>query len=312
VAPISWKADLPRPLKQRYPLVKPKERPVTLAIGVSCYDGVVLGVDGQLSVDNAKLTTQKITWFFPFSDYQLVFAAQGHGDPSRLAIDLIRKTLSAQVHRHLTVSEITAYISSCLDFIYRNHIDAAPSADERSWLNFSLLIAIRQERSAQLFRTNRDMVVPINPRPHPWWCLGVGTEFANYALSLLLDPHCSAEVAAQVVAYIIGEANELVEGVGKGTDVHVLQNDGTHWSFSAPDIRQLENEFSEFFLSLRDIVSCVDTETVGDSTAKLRLAYLEQKIFSMRSSQRLRKEREARQQASVRARRPNHESPTGD
>ena len=66
---IRQKIECPQPLKhKRYPLVNSNDRVLTLAIGVSCDDGVVLGVDGQLSVDNSKLPTQKINWFFPASN----------------------------------------------------------------------------------------------------------------------------------------------------------------------------------------------------------------------------------------------------
>ena len=285
---------------------------MTIAIGVLCNDGVVLGVDAQLSVDGAKLVTPKIVLFAPVSNYHLVVGVQGHGDASSLAIDSMRETLAHEfTGKPATVSEITAYIGECLAAVFRDHIDSAP-ADERNYLSFSLLIAIHQERNVHLFRTNRAMVVPVKSRPHPWWCMGVGFEFANYALDLLLHPHCSVEVAAQVAAYVIAVTKDSVEGVGKDTDVHVIQNDGRHWSLSLPDLREIEKHFQEFFRAFREVVSSVDAASISDEGAKMRLGFLEKGILALRASQLKRQQQAAKRLAESQEAPPDHQSTTAD
>ncbi len=272
---------------------------MTIAIGIICNGGVVLGVDGQLSLDGTKLVTKKIHMFPPVADYHMVAAIEGHEDPCRLALEQIQETHEKEFSgRSPTIQEIRQWTGACLAKIFKEEIDTAP-VEQQPDLNFSLFLAIRKERERRvhLFRTNRSMVVEVKQRPRPWWCMGYGFDIANYALDLLLEVDCTLDAAAQVVAYVIKATQDAKEYVGMGSDVHVIQNDGRHWNFSAPDLRELETNFAEFFKLLRYVISSVDASRIPDGSMKKRIEILERQLYTLRQAQRKRHQEEARQRA---------------
>lgn len=263
---------------------------MTIALGILCSDGVVLGVDSEISVDGGKVAGPKIQVFWEaLPDYNIVSASSGHADSVETARGEIEFELEKFRGKNPVVRELRQSISDALGRVYVQHIDPLPQ-EERQQMDFSLLLAIRIGRTARLFRTNRAQVVEQRPR----WCIGSGKEFADYLLELYLGNRPPVELAAQTAAYVIGITKEHIDGVGHATDVHILQSSGRHWRLSPPEIEELEKNFDSFFKALHNVVACVDSLTVAEDGIDWRIELLKNSLGELRATQRKRLERSAK------------------
>ena len=143
--------------------------------------------------------------------------------------------------------------------------------------------------------------------------MGVGDQFARYALAALLGNHPSVEVASQVAAYIIGMTKESVQGVGFAADVHILQDDGRHWGLLLPDVKATEASFATLMQEFRYAITAIDPVTVPDSEQiRERLLRMETPIVAMRALHARRAIRSAKMRAAIQEDRPVLESTKHD
>jgi len=115
--------------------------------------------------------------------------------------------------------------------------------------------------------------------------MGSGKEFADYAFGLFLEEHPSVELAAQLAVYVIDVTKDNIEGVGHFTDVHVIQSSGLHWSFSAPEVREIEGAFDEFFKTLRYVIHVADSKATSEELIPVMLNSLGDKVKTLRAAQ---------------------------
>lgn len=255
---------------------------MTLALGVLCTGGVVLGVDTKISVDGGKIGRPKIQVFWEaLPDYNVVSASCGHADSIESARVEIAEELEKFKGKKPVVREIRKAISEALSRVYVQHIDPLPSVEERGLMDFTLLLAIRIGRTARLFRTNRAQVVEQTSR----WCIGSGKEFSDYIFDLLLDNNPTTELAAQLAVYVIDVTKEHVEGVGHFTDVHIIQSDGRHWSIFAPEVKEIESGFDELFKTLRHVIELADSRHSSEESIPAMLGFLGDRIKNLRAAQ---------------------------
>lgn len=305
--PYRIRHDLHRvvPLKHRR-----YSKRMTLALGILCRGGVVLGVDTEIGVDGGKIGGPKIQVFWrSLPDYNVVSASAGHADSIETARVEIEESLDRlDKTKRPAVKEIRRAISEALQRVYTQHIDPLPSLEERNFMDFTLLLAIRVGRSARLFRTNRAQVVEQDNR----WCMGSGKEFADYLFDTLLDNHPSFELAAQLAAYVIDVTKDHIDGVGHISDVHVIEANGNHWSLYAPQIQQIETAFAEFFKTLRSVIDTADPRFTSEESVPIMLGFLGDRIRDLRTAQNERMELRARIQASIEANLQDPQPTTGD
>jgi 20S proteasome alpha/beta subunit len=272
---------------RRYPCETNKDKNMTLALGILCRSGVVLGVDTEISVDGGKVGGPKIQVFWDaLPNYNVVSASCGHADSVESAREEITEELEHFKGKNPAVREIRKAISDALARVYTQHIDPLPSIEERGFMDFTLLLAIRVGRSARLFRTNRAQVVEQPSR----WCMGSGKEFADHLFGTLLGERPSHDLAAQLAVHVIAATKDNMDGVGHSTDVHVLQSDGEHWSFTAPQIEQTEKDFTEFFGSLRGVLETADASAMPEESISTMLGLMGEKVHRLRKSQKARQE----------------------
>jgi hypothetical protein len=260
---------------------------MTLALGILCRSAVVLGVDTEITVDGGKIGGPKIQMFWEaLPGYNVVSASCGHSDSIESARAEIAEELERFKDKTPVVREIRKAIGDALSRVYVQHIDPLPSLEERNFMDFALLLAIRIGRTVRLFRTNRAQVVEQPSR----WCMGSGKEFADHLFGILLGERPSHELAAQLAVHVIAATKDNVEGVGHFTDVHVIQSDGEHWSFTAPQIEQTERDFMGFFKSLRAVLETADATSLPEQAIPTMLGIMGDSIKNLRQSQRARQD----------------------
>jgi hypothetical protein len=260
---------------------------MTIALGVMCDDGVVLGVDLQYTQDATKTPGQKMFWLCPGKPYSVLIAAAGNPDSAKEVAALSESSILATYPDSLpTTDQIKACIQAALKRVYFEHIDPAP-VKERYGLQCDLLVGIRVGYDVSLFHSNRTLLVQDKDTK----CLGIGLFFSNYALASMLPLMPSVDIAAQVVTYTIALAKDFVEGIGHGSDVHMLYSNGRHDSFTLPEQQEIESAFGVLFGNLQAAITCIDTDVVPDDGVALRAQWLGDAINNLRSLQRKRRTR---------------------
>jgi 20S proteasome alpha/beta subunit len=288
------------PQRRRYPWEKPREAPVTIALGIACDDGVVLGVDNEYSRNPIKTKGQKLfpipSVIQPNDGYGILAAGSGNPDSVKKIVETIDKTLASEtIGGTPTLELLLLHIENSIATVFAQHIDFAP-VEQRQELHCDLLFAIWiRNQGTRLFRSNRTMLLEERKRA----CIGNGLYLAEYVMDVILPHFLSVEEAKCLAVYMIGEAKDYIEHVGGQSIVHTLHRDGTHSRLLQPEIRDIENSYGAFFEAIRICLSCVDLDSVPDDNIDLRLAAFKESILHFRGQERKRREhREARRRAA--------------
>jgi 20S proteasome alpha/beta subunit len=221
---------------------------MTIALGFKCSNGVVIATDSQYSLDISKTRGQKI---FPIPTngyYAVTIGGAGSSNMIKSSVATIERSLSDRVGtRPTTTLEIRGIIEEVLQRSFAEHVDPAP-ADERRWLDYSLLIAIwtPKERSL-LFNTQRDVVIEVGNPNH--FSSGIGSYLAEFVLHALFDRTwmLSLDEATTVSAYIVTMAKEFVEGCGGSTFVRALDDSGHDIRLGPDEVRNATEYYEELF-----------------------------------------------------------------
>jgi hypothetical protein len=259
---------------------------MTIALGVVCSDGVVLGTDlmystgGFLQTPGQKIFVLKPS-YDPRLNYSVVIAGSDNSDSAKYAVERMDEILADRFTGVTpTVKQIKACLTDALIEMFAEHIKPAPP-DERKAIRPDLLVAIRVGRECRLYRQNRTMLV----EERNFACRGIGLYLANYILDVLLDRNPTVQRAAQIVSYVIGAASEYLQGIGKGSDIHILDASGTHWGLHAPQVREIQAEFAALLGSFRYLVEYVDSRSISEEFLPSALERLGDKVKNLRALQ---------------------------
>jgi hypothetical protein len=256
---------------------------MTIALGVMCDGGAVIGVDLEYTQDWMSSPGQKIFWLPKHLDsrYFVLIGAAGNPDSAKEFMTYLEEQLDERFPTHIaSPKELKTTIRDSLKHIWFEHIDSAP-ANERRGLACDFLIALRVETSVYLFRTNRTMMISVKD----WACLGAGLYLANYLVDRVLPRHPTTELAAQVVAHVIAAAKEHVQFVGKGSDIHILPRIGLSHGLGWAEREKVEAGFIQLFGAFRSLIGCADPADASDDLLNSRLASFRSVIEQLRSEQ---------------------------
>ncbi len=164
LAPFYKKPFHPPLKRQRYPWEKPRGR-MSIAIGVVCTNGVVLGTDLEYTGSYEKFPGPKLWHLCP--ERQRSILLTGAGNPTsidhvkRIAEQEIRKTGSD--HWEDVVFAVEAGLRS----LYSLHIDPVPSKEEKEALDVWIMLAVpdgfrfRSIMTAPFWERSKNSVAPV-------------------------------------------------------------------------------------------------------------------------------------------------------
>ena len=301
--PLPLKPKLP--LKHvRYPCGHEELRPkdMSIGIGVKCLDGVVLGVDLEYTQVSSSMPGQKMFWLpkFDGANYFALVAASGNPDSTKTFIEYLDEELSLLG----TVAEwksLKRAIGASLKRVYLEHIDIAPR-NERTDLGLDLLLALRVNNDTKMYRTNRTMLV----EEEGTYVQGVGLYSGRPLVDLFLGyrPMISVGTASQIVTCIVSLAKEHTQYVGKGSDIHILPNQGLAYSILKPERKEIDEDFSDLISSLRSCIA--ELSPPGGFSYPNCISRFGQSVENLRNNQIAREQRRlARRQAGP----PSPQSP---
>jgi 20S proteasome alpha/beta subunit len=257
---------------------------MTIALGVLCRDGAVLGVDLEYNQDFISSAGQKMFWlpqYFAEANYFLLIGVAGNPDTGKTFIELLESHLAIDyADGNATMQGLKTSIKKALKQVWHEHVDSAPS-NERVSLGCDMVIAVRADNQVRLFKTNRTMLI----EEKAWTCRGAGLYLAYYLMDRVLGPRPTVELAAQVVSYVIAAAKEHIHSVGKGSDVKILPANGLSYSFLRQDCVQVEERFTELFRAFREIIACADPVNVTGEQMERKFASLQDVVRKLRLDQ---------------------------
>ncbi len=297
------------PLKHtRYPaVVRRKEKWLSIALAIPCVDGVVVACDLQYTIGFTKIAGPKMfpafRYYEPGSQNAVLVLATDNPESGKKLSGLIADALPA-------IFTMETFIESAEGALqdYLNKYYYPTPESERSALFCDLLLAARYGRDCRIFRANGPMLV----EQKSYICIGEGLYLGNYLLSRLLPlTSTSVEVAGQIAAYVIEAASEYIGSVGKGCDLHILAQDGSHHSMLKPERETVQEHIDKAFNVFADLLACCD---VGNTSMATHLRRLEKEIGELRAAQlaRIERRRRMREYVETRSKQLSPQSPTTD
>jgi hypothetical protein len=267
---------------------------MSIAFGIPCMDGVVIGVDLQHTKgDVIKTAGPKLFPLYKFYDgktYSVLIAGVGNSISAKKIVQLFDESFPAD----FTFADFVAYAEGILLAFHERYIVPLVAGDTR--YDCQLMFAVRINRECRLYVSNGLMVAQQNEPV----CMGEGLYIGDYLLEAFLPGMSrTVEVASQFVAYAIHAAKDYITSVGKGTSIHVLREDGTHSGVLLPERKKIEEDFGSLFKSFADFIACCDTEITSDESVNIHVDALRRAMDSLRKSDVERKEQRLKRSRPV-------------
>lgn len=193
---------------------------MTLALGFTCDDGLVIAADTEYSTDTAKRRGPKV-WVhrFPHDALapDLTVIVSGAGDVGWLH--------AASEHIRNAVEDYRRQGRRCgPDEVQGAVIGAATHVrDNDAQASLNLLVAVQDDRP------HRRLIKTIGVAPSKVWDYqteGSGSDLANYLLGQAYRKRLSVRAAVFLAAHVLRVAKQHVVGVGGPSDIAVIYNDG--------------------------------------------------------------------------------------
>jgi 20S proteasome alpha/beta subunit len=203
--------------KQQYPpTINPSRRlkPMTIAVGMLCSDGIVLAADRQITLtDVHKYQEQKI---FPIDGGDWLAVLTYAGDPGfvkevqqRLVNGLNREEIKVDCRAiHDALEEI-------LTSLGRQYGDVGTEL---------LVAAYADHEPAQLWKFDGRSI----HSAYGFSCLGVGdSSLISYLSKALFHSDLTIREGIRIAVYLVSKANEFIDKCGGGPDIATLNHEGT-------------------------------------------------------------------------------------
>jgi hypothetical protein len=223
---------------------------MTLALGLQCRDGIVLGADSQITGDASKWSEKKIIDFpklrchpyFAFATNDVDFAK---GVVGRLA-DCIGNAERVN-------SEIVSGLKAELKKIHKEYCRLFPKKEERPTCDL-LLALYEQHLSLYLIRGVECVAVPQAEY------IGFGESVGRSIATPLFSASFSTQDAERLAVYVLMQAKEYVRDVGKGSDiVQIWENIDPfgpfRWWSSQEVVKEMEEDFAVFQKAVQPILT---------------------------------------------------------
>lgn len=211
-----------------HPAYRPGRKPMTVAVGFSCEDGVLLASDTKITT-NIKTNESKLIHYtskdrhcslgFAVSSEDMNFpraAALACWEYLR-EIDFTSPAMTMEAVRNAAAFSLAEFHKEHI----QDHPDRAPGA-----LFMRMLVGIRLHRQTALFESHETVLSPIDDCE----CIGSGATIGNYLTRQYLAANGAPETlanAALLAACVVEAAIEIDEYCGGNLEMLLIRNDGS-------------------------------------------------------------------------------------
>jgi 20S proteasome alpha/beta subunit len=259
---------LPRPhpiIPYPKPMRLPKGKRMTIAIGLLCNEGLVIGADTEEVLGGyIKTSTEKMR-VIEKDNYKLIITGAGESDFIDCFYDELEEALDESEPKD--IKAIYKILRTTQLQYFRNHLAPYSSFPSDDRPNPDLLIALHIRigglvTGSTLFRTvlfkaNGTVV----KRIHKAECVGTGVVLARSLMDQFFDPELSLKQTGILAAYILRQAKRWGQYCGGNSDIAILSNSEKKTAgIPAETIKSLERHFDEFAVALKPVlINCADT-----------------------------------------------------
>ena len=254
---LTFRRPQPYPRKPPYPTTCVKVRPVTIAIGFRCTDGVVLAADTEYNVGNSKVHATKIFELQPRQDFRVVFTGAGDASYMKMAVEKIDQAMPTG---NQTILEIKDTIEKINAQIHKKHIYPFPGkAAEKPFYQLLAAIWTKGQRT-RLIKTSETSLSEVPE----YECLGYG-DLANYLASVHYSSTITTQEAMLLAVYSVSLSKKHVPSCSGNTNVAIVTNDGQIDRPLDSQISAAEIYFKEFEQSIADLmVTCLSADSTEE------------------------------------------------
>lgn len=211
--------------QDKKPLCIPSPKPkrllkrlrMTLIVGAECLDGMLFCSDREENTpQGGKRSVQKL-FEKSGSNWSMVIGTAGHGP---LCEVVIKRIMGAAGLDTDFAAKHEQTITKVLVDLHNQYVFPYPDKDRR----ISLIIGIHDKTTGEryLYRTEEEILYPQNS----YTCAGAGEDIANYFLNKLYSRGFRESELKCLLLFIMREAKDCIQGVGKETETITLHNNG--------------------------------------------------------------------------------------
>ena len=251
---------------------------MTIAFGVLCQDGIVLGADGEYTRDWLKTQGQKIFTVCNRDGLSIVAAASGNPDLAKRAA-LLLKSYFEEATDCPVLSEISDIAERAISKVFREHVYIAPP-ERYADLYFDFILGICAKGIGPvLLSSGATVLTPVGP----YQCHGSGEHVGQFLLKTILGDYPTLDHATQVATYIIEQAMRSVSGVGQPATVRFITlATGAIGTLRTSEMSTISRNFDGLLSAFRRCVSSIDS-TVDDSIVETQVGLLKEQIGVLRA-----------------------------
>jgi 20S proteasome alpha/beta subunit len=286
-------------------------KPMTIAVGFDCVDGIVLATDSQFTGGVGKTSGRKIFPICGNERHAVTIAGAGSAALTKRAVESFKDLIRVQIgDGSPSTEDLRNLLEDALCAVHDKHVYPAPP-NERPVLDFWLLAAVWTPSGKALFRSDLTAVTPVMGRS----CIGIGSYLGDYLTDLLWhnSPITTVDDVIPLAAYIIKSAKGYVDGCGLQTHIRTLRADGRDGAIELSEITDaeqfMESVFSALKIGLDGLTSIYAQGPNADAIAKSLVLW----GGYFRDRQAARRVEQAKRDQFIRsAMQPNPQSPTAD
>lgn len=239
---------------------------MTIAVGFCCVDGLVLGVDSELTVaDESKYAVRK-GWYLRFPNAKVPairIGVVGSGD-----IELVNKfveLLKARIKPTMTLEAVEETIEQLLLEIEQKYQSPLPTDDRPS---FNALLAVRVGPDAVLLRTDGLMATPVED----FEAIGMGTAVADFVVRHEKPGPLTVAAGVLFACRVLLRAKKHVVGCGGPSRLIVVYNNRDSGDVKTEHVEACERFIEKMDDAIRPVLLAGMDFAVNSETFKQRLA----------------------------------------
>ena len=254
---------------------------MTIALGFSCDDGLVLAADAELSTDVDRTAGQK-AWFLRFPKkstsptLKVGIAGAGSIDFLRYTKDLIEHSLRPE----MDLNAAHGVIQGVINKVHQKHIYKYGQPHERQHLDINMVIGIVAKDGRKLFSTALTTISQVDS----YHAVGVGRTLSNFLVNRLGRDRYTGSEAVSLAAQVLLYTSRYVKDVGGPRNILLMHDLGVDSGFLPPDfIKRRENFIDRFDAAIQPVMFGGSEESVSPQEYRNRVNNLVVELEALRS-----------------------------
>jgi 20S proteasome alpha/beta subunit len=251
----------PRPEYRRLP----KGKPVTIATGMRCTNGVVLCTDTEYTGSHKTYGTKIAHFVKPEHGFSFAMAGAGSAVFMEKVFDTFADKLESKIPQ--TITDAAKNLEDVLIALYKRHIFKIPNWQE-SGADGSFLVALRTPDGIQdFFRTSNTVIA----KASDYECIGYGEDVGASVIESLAHPAATVAEATVLLIHAVQRVKDSSPNCGGATTVVIQEVTGLAREKQFKDISEIENCLRDVQAELTPVLLAWADDSLPESDFQERI-----------------------------------------